>query len=364
MRKRLLFLALLPLLLTGCWDRKDPEDRAFIITLGVDAEKDGYGFSFAPANIETGEAEIYTANAQTLAEAVAQVDCRTSRKTDLGQLKTVILGADVLREEQKLMAFLRELERSRTVSEKVMLLATENSAADCVDAAMKEDGKTGLFLWDFYKNTAREVAVTKGMDLDTFLTEWQEQEHCAVLPRISVEETEESVDKSEKKEASDQTKKLRLGGGMAITADTAYFLNDTEERGYLFLLGEAEGALIETAYRREVLPLAVTESRVRYVFHPLQDGRLLCTITLPLAGTLQGGEGGFLSPETHEEMKLAFEQEIREEAEHTLRRAESAGRDLFGILTRAERAGFAADWENLIFEIIPELELKDIGRRR
>lgn len=356
MRKKVLLLAVLPLFLTGCWDRKDPEDRAFIITLGVDAAKDGYTFSFAPANIETGEAEVYAAEAQTLAEAVAQVDCRTSRKTELGQLKTVILGADVLREEAKLMAFLHELERSRTVSEKVMLLATENAAADCVDAALAEDGKTGLFLWDFYKNTAREVAVTKGMDLDTFLTEWQEQNGCAVLPRISVEETGEDGDKS--------TKKLRLGGGMAITEDTAYFLNNTEERGYLFLLGEAEGALIETKYRGEVLPLAVTRSDVQYRFTPLQKGGVLCSIRLPLAGTLQGGENGFLSPETHEEMKNAFEREIQEEAERTLRRAESAGRDLFGVLPRAERQGFAASWEDLTFEVIPELDLKDIGRRR
>lgn len=353
MRKRLVLLALLPLFLTGCWDRKDPEDRAFIITLGVDKSGDACKFSFAPANIETGEAEVYTAHAQTLAEAVAQVDCRTSRKTDLGQLKTVIIGADILREEQELMAFLRELERSRTVSEKVMLLATENMAADCVDAAMAEDGKTGLFLWDFYKNTAREVAVTKGMDLDTFLTEWQEQGNCAVLPRISVEET------GEKKE-----KKLRLGGGMAITEDTAYFLKNAEERGYLFLLGEAEGALLETEYLGEVLPLGITKSDVKYAFIPLQNDRLLCSITLPLAGTLQGGEGGFLSPETHEAIKQHFEREIKDEIEHTLRRAESAGRDLFGILPRAERAGYAVQWERLTFEVIPQLELKDIGRRR
>ena len=31
---------------------------------------------------------------------------------------------------------------------------------------------------------------------------------------------------------------------------------------------------------------------------------------------------------------------------------------------RAERAGFDAEWENLTFEVFPELDLKDIGRRR
>lgn len=93
MYKKFVLLALaVPFFLTGCWDKKDPEDRAFIITLGVDAAENGCHFTFAPANIETGEAEIYAAESETLSGAVAQVDTYTSRKTDLGQLKTVILG--------------------------------------------------------------------------------------------------------------------------------------------------------------------------------------------------------------------------------------------------------------------------------
>ena len=87
MYKKFVLLALaVPFFLTGCWDKKDPEDRAFIITLGVDtAAENGCHFTFAPANIETGEAEIYAAESETLSGAVAQVDTYTSRKTDLGQ---------------------------------------------------------------------------------------------------------------------------------------------------------------------------------------------------------------------------------------------------------------------------------------
>ena len=82
MYKKFVLLALaVPFFLTGCWDKKDPEDRAFIITLGVDAAENGCHFTFAPANIETGEAEIYAAESETLSGAVAQVDTYTSRKT-------------------------------------------------------------------------------------------------------------------------------------------------------------------------------------------------------------------------------------------------------------------------------------------
>ena len=50
MYKKFVLLALaVPFFLTGCWDKKDPEDRAFIITLGVDAAENGCHFTFAHA---------------------------------------------------------------------------------------------------------------------------------------------------------------------------------------------------------------------------------------------------------------------------------------------------------------------------
>lgn len=350
MRKKRWLLLLLPLFLTGCWDQKDPEDRAFIITLGADATETGCRFTFAPANMETGEGEVDTAESETLAGAVAQVDTKTSRKTDLGQLKTVILGADLLQDSRKLDVLLAELERSQTVSEKVMLLATAGSAAECVAAVMAEDSKTGLFLWDFYKNTAAEVAVTKGMDLDTFLTERAEQGGNGVFPRISVEDG-----------------KLQLGGGMAVTPTAVYPLDAAEERGYLFLLGEAEGALLEGTYDGEVLPLEIGKSSVRYAFQPQKNGKIRCTITLPVEGTLQGGRGAFLSAAEQAEVKSLFETLIKQEVTHTMKQAEQAQADLFGVLPRLyQQEGIPQEalWESISFEIQPELALKDMGRKR
>lgn len=53
MYKKFVLLALaVPFFLTGCWDKKDPEDRAFIITLGADAAENGCHFTFARAYSE------------------------------------------------------------------------------------------------------------------------------------------------------------------------------------------------------------------------------------------------------------------------------------------------------------------------
>ena len=354
-RRRLLLLFLLPpLFLTGCWDKKDPEDRAFVMTLGVDDSPTGCRFTFAPANTGEGEMKTYTAESDTLAGAVAQVDGQMSRKTDLGQLKTVIFSKDFLKDNRKLDSLLQEMERSQTISEKVMILATKDKASDCVEAVIEADNGTGTFLWDFYKNTAKEVAVTKGIDLDTFLTERAEQQGNGVLPLISVGENG-----------------LKLGGGMAVSQEAVFPLSDREERGYLFLLGEAEGALLEGEYAGEMLPLEISKNDAEYSF-VLQDSNILCTITLPLEGTLQGGDGIFLSAEKRGEIELIFEELIKEEIEHTLKLSEKINEDLFGILPRlcrqepslADGISKEALWQAMVFEIQPQLELKGMGRKR
>ena len=64
-------IALLPLFLTGCWDGRDPEDRAYVITMGIDKGEDGLLVTFAPAKTTEGNAQsVYRVNGDTLTAAV------------------------------------------------------------------------------------------------------------------------------------------------------------------------------------------------------------------------------------------------------------------------------------------------------
>ena len=119
------------------------------------------------------------------------------------------------------------------------------------------------------------------------------------------------------------------------------------------------------------MPLEIVESDVAYDFS-LQDGKILCHINLPLEGTLQGGEGLFLSAERRMEIEALFEEHIKQEIKHTMKVAEQAKADLFGILPRLYQqeptltVGISREalWQSLSFEIEPELKLTDMGRKR
>ena len=126
-----------------------------MITMGVDKWESGYSISFAPANLGEGEPKKMLCKGNTLADAIASNDSRNSRKTELGQMKMIVLGKSLLEDKVKLESLLEELKRSQDISKKVTVLGTEGTAEACIDAMLKEEDGTGLYLWEFYKNTAK-----------------------------------------------------------------------------------------------------------------------------------------------------------------------------------------------------------------
>ncbi|WP_352399894.1 Ger(x)C family spore germination protein [Anaerotignum sp.] len=347
-------LTVLPLFITtGCWDKRDPEDREYMITMGVDKKDEGYIISFAPAKTEEKEPKKMVCEGKTLADAIASNDSRNSRKTELGQLKMIVFGKSILEDKILLMSLLEELERSQDISKKVTVLATEAKAEACIESMMEEDNGTGLFLWDFFKNTAKEVGVTKGLDMDTFFTELAEQRGSSILPRI--EPTESG---------------LYLGGGVAVVnMELSTFLNDKEEQGYLFLLGEAEGAVLEADQNGKRVPLRVVRGDVDYDFKPQKDGKTECLIRLRIHGDLLGNASkDAFSEEGTKKLENLFSEIIKTEIQNTMKIAqEQDTAELLGLAVRLRRVDpeYSGDfWKDVTIVVEPEIKIRDTGRIR
>lgn len=350
MRKaKLLLLAVLPMCLSGCWDGKDPEDRDYMITMGVEKGEEGLKFTFAPA----GEEQVFSVENDTLTGAAAEAEWTRSSEVYLGQLKNIVFGKSLLEDPVAFAAVLDELERGFSISEKVMILGTSQSAAECVSAIGEEDRSTGLFLWDFYKNTAEEVAVTRGVDLDIFLTELREQGGSGVLPRIEKEEN------------------LTLGGGIVLAdGKYAFSLSPEEEQARLLLAGEGTGAVLQQFWQDTIIPMEVRKNRVSYDFWQEEDG-MVCLVSLRITGAL-GGSGGteVFSAQKREELENLFSAFIKSHLENTIKvvQNQTAG-DVFGLEAEMKRQGiFPGEkdftWQDLRIFVACQVSLQDTGRTK
>lgn len=328
-----------PMLLMGCWDSQNPENLAYIMTMGIDIDEEAeevYNFSFAPAKTQTQDVELLRANGNTIAGAVVGIDSKSSRKNDLGQLKIIVVGEEVVAEESRFLALLDELERTQEISEKVMILISEGNAETVLQALMNEE--QGLFLWDFFQNTGRNVAITKGLDVDTFLAEYWEQSGCVVVPKIKI------VDE-----------KVMLGGGIVLK-DGAYnyVMNEQEEHGYLFLHGDGMGAVVEAKQNEFYVPMEVVKQEIEYDIIVKNDN-IYFYITCDFDGDLLSNYGSdeAFDLSNKRELEQLLEKEIENNIMKTLDIAiENKNLEALGFGAKARRKYY--DLDDNIFDNLEE----------
>ncbi len=363
--KQLCILLLTVCFLTGCWDNKEMEDRSYIITMGIDkSTEDGrYLLTLAPAQLSSmSSGEESSSNeapekgivvkGDTIASAVRQADTYSSRQVYLGQLKTVVLGKELLQEKEYLQSVLDELERNQDISGKIILLGTDNTARECVNAILEEDASTGLFIWDFYKNTAQDVAVTRKLDLETFLRELRCSEGNSILPKISA--TEQGI---------------KIGGGIVVS-DYAFIdsLTNKQEEGVLLLQGKGKGAVIDGIWQNNVIPMWIYKNKSKLHFSE-ENNKLICHIKINLEGSAEGskleGENIFTSLE---EIENIFEIIIKSEIENTIALAQKKyKKDIFDIASQLKKQNYqlyqkyGENVENINFDVDVSVKIRTIG---
>lgn len=162
----LIMLLLLPAL-TGCWDRRELEEYAFVLAIGVDrGEVSPYSVTFMIARPEKmaggekgggGEEKPYlltTVDAPTVPAAINMVNSTMNRRVSLLHTKTLLMGESLARESG--MQTMDEFARYREARRSIAYIVTKGKASDFLnemDPKIEKDphkflaelGATGLY---------------------------------------------------------------------------------------------------------------------------------------------------------------------------------------------------------------------------
>lgn len=156
--KLLVITIIIMLLFTGCWDKLEIDERAFIMSAGIDKSIDEEKFGPYTATYEyvnlnsigknaTGKPRfIITSTGDNLSQITRQILTRTNKAIFLGHTKAIIIGENLAKDSAKFKAILDSIERDPNVGRKIIILISKGMAKDVINIEAKEQPLLGRYI--------------------------------------------------------------------------------------------------------------------------------------------------------------------------------------------------------------------------
>ena len=164
------------LMLTGCANAVEISERDMVVVMGVDkAHTDSFKATVGSAVITgenggKGKLGVRSAEAESLPSALEMNDRADALSPFYGQLKTVIIGEGVLKDDEMLENVTEVLLKNNDINMRTIVLGCRGEAEEVVKAVSKKENEYGLFIWDYYKNLGDASGDTFRMTVNDIAT--------------------------------------------------------------------------------------------------------------------------------------------------------------------------------------------------
>jgi len=382
----LLLLVLLATALSGCWDRRELEEQAFVLTIGVDQGTRGrflWTFQIAIpqqlAGSQTGgggdgqkTSTTLSVEATTLYGALNVLNSFLDRKANLMHAKAVILSEDIARKDP---FPLQSLDRYREIRRNLFVVIAEGKARDIIAAYQPV----------LTKNPAKFIeTLVLNTSFTGLMPRTQLHDYLTHMETGAVEATAILVGKTgglaqPKKTDPNVTAPYlpgeipREGGipleviGVAVFKGSKMIgkLNGTENRAMAMLAGGFKRGFLSftdpLAPDRNIA-LDVRSGGPPVINVRMERNRPLITVDLSLEGDIVLTQSviDYTRPEMMKQLESFAEQNIRKNILKVIKKTQGMGADIFGFGYKAKHlVKTYPQWENLHWsKLYPKAEIK------
>jgi len=355
-RISLTLLALaLTFLATSCWSRREIDDLAIVTAVGVDrlpqGDKGAWRFTVEiprPRDIGGGTAggsvmvdtrPFLTAatTGETIWEAERNFATQSSRKLFLGQSNVTVIGKEAAR--QGIYPIVDYFLRKGDFRLNGWVVLTSVEALDILKAPGAQEQTSAQELFGMIGNTMRHSKAVP-VDLLDVARALVAEGRDPLIPRVEpIRDQEGNTPGTGSR--SDPSGSLRLGGaGMFREDKLVGWLDPAETRGARRLLGETEAGVI-AVHSPNTGKASVEILRSSTTVKVSLKGKTVRvhvkSVELGSAGELYDPTVDLSQPEVIRDLEAAFAQAVEDEMRAALRKAQSAGSDIFGFGERLAR---------------------------
>ena len=234
-------LLLCMLLLTGCWDKIEIEDRLFVLAIGVDSAKkeeqnvpeDRYTLSFVAPVVDqvkdgSGPAfNTYKTVDNSIIMAQSQLLERFSQKQFFGHTRAIFFGEDIMKDEKLLKEVIDGVSRYHEMHNSMYAYIVPGRAEDVFKVKPKYDKLLMPYITGITENNNYTAKVQK-LSLADMIIMLSDQKGGLVIPKLTPEKEEVKVS----------------GAGVLKEYKLIGYLNDEEAEVYNWLTDKAHGGNI------------------------------------------------------------------------------------------------------------------------
>ncbi len=296
------FLIFLILFLTGCYDKVELENRAFVISVGIDKGKDkrfnvildipDLKKDSERTNISLSESD------DTIYSAMNEVDANISKKIYYGQTKFVVIGNDILENDILFREVVDALERNTEISRKIVVLVSDKKAEEILKGEVEEKSMVGNFISDYFMNYETKSRKIFKQSIEDVVSQLRNSS-SAIIPKITLED-----------------KKIRIGGAVVMKDyKKVGILGEESLNGYLFFKDLAKGTSILSEFNGINIPIKITKAETNIECSE-KDGQLICDIDIACEGKVEEyifGEKGLGNENEKAKLEKQFEKIITDD---------------------------------------------------
>lgn len=328
MKRLFLILFLLPFI-SGCWDKVEIEQRAFVTSIGIDVnqgqeEKNKLTVTYQYPNINAigknagvgSPNYLLTANSSSVFQAGRQFVSREPFPFHYKHLKVIILGEDLLKEESLLRAVLDELNRDTKVNKRVRIIAADRTAKEIMEASFNKEQRTEGTIYATVRDNTKTGSFTS-KSLADLITDF-DISGVTLVPKISLDEQNNFV----------------ISGG-AILKDYKFlgWIDASENKIINLINGNMIVDTLDVIYEGHLISFVITETitnrNIKF------DHEIKANIDVLVEGYLQGyvlsDKNTVGDNETVLSMERTLEEEIMKVVNRTLIHLKDIKADLLGI---------------------------------
>jgi spore germination protein KC len=344
MKKKILFLIVLCLFLTGCWDKQELNELAIVMALGVDKVEDEYLVSVqvvVPGEVSstkggTGRSPVtlLQAKGETINEAIRKLATVSPRKMYLGHLQIVVIGEPLAEEGiASLLDFLSRYWETR--ADFYLMIARDNNAEKILNVQTTIESIPANHIFDMLHTAERRLASASAMTFADLIIDTEREGKEGVLTGIYVLGEQESGSSKQNVESITPSAHTKIDGVAVFKEDKLLgWLTENESRAYNAVVNDIKtsiGTVSCPKGGKVSIDISNFNSKLKSM---IVNGKPEIEVDIKISGNLGDVDCNIdISKEkTIKMLEKLYEEEVEKDIIHTIKVVQDEfGSDIFGF---------------------------------